>query len=340
MKKHKDVKSSFFPYDIAEYEKIPCDLCLSSDFKVLNTKDRNGLTVRTCICKNCGLIFINPRMTKEWHAKYYEYEYRAQMARFKKKSLTKPNYDSMFNNATKHGIGLSSLVKPCIASGLTIEVGSGVGGVLNGFKNNLNVEVLGIEPSSDEAEYATKYGIKTYTCLIEDFKEDIPKASNIICSQSLNHFLSPRYFFKWAYANLRDEGNLVLEVQNFRHVFKHFGSMRRAIQIDHTFMLVPETLERFVYAAGFDILLVDIDENKNPDEIIMQKKTGLPSFHIRLVGKKSERKPFKEDLASPETYKEIFESLKDIKDSYLYYFLKFEFKRSLKAKIKRGFYIL
>ena len=327
------MNNSPFLYESAEYEYISCDLCGRSDFEILNTKDRNNLIVRTCICKHCGLIFINPRMTRQWYVRYYQGEYRAQLARFKLKPLVNSDYEAAFRSATRHGMGLFSLVTPYIARGLTIEVGSSIGGVLNGFKESLNVDVLGIEPSSDEAEFAANKGIKTYNSLIEDFRENIPMASNIICSQSLNHLLSPRFFLEWAYSHLENDGRIILEVQNFRHVYKHYKYMTRAIQIDHTFMFVPETLENFVDAAGFDILFMDVDENKDKKGIGINKGLGLPALHIRLVGKKSKRVPFHNDLSYLNKYVEVFNSLEDVKGSYLYYLYKYELKKSLKAKL-------
>ena len=272
-------------------------------------------------------------MTLEWYVKYYQDEYRAQMARFKRKPFVKSDYEAQFESATKHGVGLFSLLNTYVGRGLTLEVGSSIGGVLNGFKDCLNVDVLGIEPSFDEAKFATNKGIKTYNSLIEDFKEDIPRASNIICTQSLNHLLSPRFFLEWAYNHLENNGRIILEVQNFRHVYRHFRYMRRAVQIDHTFMFIPETLKKFVDVAGFDILFMDIDENKDKEEIRKNKELGLPTFHTRLVAKKSERMPFYEDLSFPDIYEKAFNSLKSVKESHLYYFFKYELKKSLKRNL-------
>ena len=318
-----------FPYDKAAYEEIPCDLCRGTRLAVLNKKDRNGLRVTTCICRNCGLIFITPRMTKEWYARYYLKEYREQMARFRGEPVAPLDYGYMFSSAEKHGAALASLVGPYISRGLTIEAGSSAGGVLSGFRHQLGVEVLGIEPSKDEADYAVSRGIPTHACLVEDFRDELPKAANVICSQSLNHLLSPRHFLSWAHSALDTGGRLVLEVQNFRHVFRRFHYLSRAIQIDHTFMFVPEVLENFVGAAGFDILFLDSDEGKTKEELRRQKKSGLPDHHVRLVAEKSRREPFPEGACAP-LYEKVCSSLSRIRNTYLSYFIRFEMKKALK----------
>jgi hypothetical protein len=65
-----------FPYYKANYEEVPCNLCKGRNVVRLGNRDRNSLRVRMVICKNCGLIFISPRMTPEWYARHYNGENR------------------------------------------------------------------------------------------------------------------------------------------------------------------------------------------------------------------------------------------------------------------------
>jgi SAM-dependent methyltransferase len=316
-----------FPYASAEYISVPCNLCLGTDLELLNTRDRNGLPVKTCICKRCGLIFINPRMSPKWYNEYYKDEYRTQMARFRGKAPEIRDQDIMFQQSTKHGVGLATRFKEQWARGLTVEVGSSVGGVLNGVKQTLGLEVLGIEPSPSESEYANKHGIKTFSTSIESFGESIPPVANILCTQSLNHFQNPRFFFEWAHQNLEPRGRLILEVTNFRHVFRNFGWMPRAIQIDHTYMFVPEVLANFVEFAGFDIVAVDSDETKSEAEIRQGKAAGLPRVHVRIIGSKTERRPFQDSSRINSQYTHVRQSLREIPASTVKYFVKFGFRK-------------
>ena len=47
-----------------KFEKISCVNCSSANQKILFTNDRYGFNQKTVICKKCGLIFSNPRMTQ------------------------------------------------------------------------------------------------------------------------------------------------------------------------------------------------------------------------------------------------------------------------------------
>lgn len=319
--------NSPFPYETADYENVPCNLCGRDDAEPLHDRDRNGLPVRSVICKHCGLIYISPRMTNAWYGRYYEVEYRAQMARFKSKPLTPQDNAVLFKKASEHGKNLAKQVGTLWSAGLTVEVGSSVGGVLNGIRETIGGDVLGIEPSPDESAEANARGVKTHCALIENFNQDIPPAANVLCSQSLNHFLSPRYFFEWSHRHLADGGKLVLEVMNFRHVFRNFRWMQRAIQVDHTYMFVPEVLEQLVTHAGFKVLKLEVGENLSKAEIKALKKAAMPIFHILLVAEKTSKPPFSAPEKVPQLYKPVLESIRALPNSEFRYGLKKRFPK-------------
>jgi SAM-dependent methyltransferase len=321
------MNTSPFPYATADHENVSCNFCGRNDAEKLHDRDRNGLHVQSVICKHCGLIYISPRMTNAWYGRYYEVEYRAQMARFKNKPLTPQDNAALFKKATQHGRTLAAQLRDHWSRGLTVEVGSSVGGVLNGIREEIGVNVMGIEPSPDETAEANSRGIKTYCALIESFKEPIPLASNILCSQSLNHFLNPRYFFAWSHRHLVDDGKLVLEVMNFRHVFRHFRWMQRAIQVDHTYMFVPEVLEQFVTHAGFNVVKLEVGEKLSKAEIKQLKKVAMPIFHILLVAEKTSRQPFQQPERIFAQYSPVMESLRGLPNSEFRYRLKTKFPK-------------
>ena len=146
-----------FPYNTIEKENIPCSFCLSNNYRILSKKGTDGLALNSVICKKCGLIYINPRMTKEGYKFYYEEEYR-------QKTINNGELGSdfdckrLFESTIGHGSFLAELIKPYLkVNGNIMEVGSGVGGVLQGMKKGLNRDVFGLEPSKVESDYANAY---------------------------------------------------------------------------------------------------------------------------------------------------------------------------------------
>jgi len=287
-----------FPYEKAALEEVPCNLCGSRDSETLSRRGQDGLPLRAVICRYCGLIFINPRMTKEWYDLYYQHEYRTKTIGIGA-AARPPNNDRLFGLMETHGRELAVLLKPYFqnSGALIVEVGSSLGGVLAGLKRELGVEVIGIEPSAPEAEYAARRGIKTYCSLIEDIDgkaPGFPPVGAVVCTQSLNHFLDPRFFFEWAYRRLAGDGLLVLEVMNFRHQLKRAGCFRNAVKIDHPHMFVPEVLKAVVKRAGFETVFFSADETKRESEL-RNLRRALPTVHMTLVARKTSGQP----LAAP-----------------------------------------
>lgn len=279
-----------FDYAAAEYEEVPCNLCGRSDYRLLALLDQHGLPARTCLCVYCGFMYLNPRMTKAWYARYYARAYRIERA---KSGRGAPGPEAVFEKGRRFGRALARLIQPHILPGLTIEVGSSSGGVLAGFLSVCPaIEPLGIEPSPDEAAYARDHGIPTRSVLLEEFAEALAPAANVISVRSLNHFLDPRRFFAWAHGALAPGGKLILAVLDFRHSAKKRGSVRRAAQIDHVSMFTAETLRAFVSAAGFDIEFLDVNESKPIPVLLSLRGSGFTSQHLRLVAKRAGRAPF------------------------------------------------
>ncbi|WJW75952.1 class I SAM-dependent methyltransferase [Thiohalobacter sp. IOR34] len=57
---------------LAELEEVPCNLCGADDPITVAHTDKYNLPVRTVICKQCGLIYLNPRPTLSSYSNFYE----------------------------------------------------------------------------------------------------------------------------------------------------------------------------------------------------------------------------------------------------------------------------
>ncbi|PIR69932.1 MAG: hypothetical protein COU47_00675 [Candidatus Niyogibacteria bacterium CG10_big_fil_rev_8_21_14_0_10_46_36] len=278
-----------FQYQDMPKEHIVCNLCGGDNFFILARSASNGHAAQTCLCKRCGLIYLNPRMTKEAYDEYYRSFYREDRAHAKGEKEEQSLEDG-FQMSVRFGEALARALSTYVhTEGVTIDVGSNSGGALQGFKNIFpKLELVGIEPSKAHAEFANIRGIKTYNCLFEDFpKEKMQGVSHILCFHTLNHLLDPKGFFIWAHSVLEPGGRLILSVKNFRAQARRGGSLVSAIQIDHAFMFTPESLRLMLQMAGFRVLYEDNDEYKNRSEWTHQLKSGLSVHHIRIVAEKA-----------------------------------------------------
>ncbi|MEK7107730.1 MAG: methyltransferase domain-containing protein [Patescibacteria group bacterium] len=276
-----------FDYSKTKKENITCNLCGSDDFSLLAKKSKNNLPVATVMCRNCSLIYINPRMTSEDYDNYYKYFYRVDRNTIKG-TTTDTRLERNFENARKFGRALGRRYQKFFKPGLAVDVGSSTGGVLYGLREALPaLKILGIEPSVAESELARSRGVPTKTVLFENFRDVLPEVpANIFCVQSLNHLLDPKGFMAWAYEALTAGGSLFLAVKNFRHQARRAGSIEAGVQIDHPYMFTPETLRAMIESVSFRIVVFEIDEGKSQDELLIQRAEGLPRHHIRVVAVK------------------------------------------------------
>lgn len=284
-----------FDYKKTALEEVVCNLCGSDDFFVLARKAASGLPVRTCLCRQCGLIYINPRMTKAGYDDYYKYFYRADRSSVKSEKRPADELEINFAASRKFGLALARKFKDCInKEGLTLDVGSSTGGVLSALKEVFpDIELLGVEPSVLESEFANRQGVKTEAGLFEDLagRKILPEQgyANILCLRTLNHLLDPKGFFRRAFERLNPGGYLILEVKNFRHQARRAGSVVAGVQIDHPYMFTPETLKLFVEAVGFRIAFFESDEYESKAAAVRQREEGLSVHHLRLSAEKPSR---------------------------------------------------
>jgi SAM-dependent methyltransferase len=282
---------SLFPYEQADYEGLPCNSCGGVGQRTIAKRDRNGLAVRSVICNHCGLIYLSPRMTPQWYGLYYQKEYRRQMAAFKGQPTGKPvNHDKMFAAQRRRGEWLVQYLQrhgqPNPAR--VLEVGSSTGGMLRALADHCGSQVMGVEPSPVEAQYASAHGVPTEVGLFEQFSLDADRQFDlVICTQSFNHLLDPRGVAERIRACLSPGGLFFLECQDFFAVLQNRSCLEQAIQIDHVFMFTPATLAAIVEAAGFSVLPETLlrDRFQSPAALAAQKEFGVPSLHTRLLAR-------------------------------------------------------
>ena len=275
------LKLSFNP----EYENCVCNYCGDFDFKILSKKDRYGLNVKTVICKKCGLIFINPRMTSESYQKFYQDSYRDLILKYKNREEKNWNLENNFVASKKLGSSLARFFIRYINPGTIVEIGSSTGGVLAGFKSEIpELEIIGIEPSKEESDFANSKGIKTIVKLAEELEPDILSADNIIIVRSINHLFDPNKFFVWAYKSLKQNGKLIIMVLDFLSFCQKRG--RLITQIDHPFMFSCDSLINYAESNGFRIVLNDSEEGSDYIRIVAEKTDR------QLPDKKNDEKNF------------------------------------------------
>ena len=174
--------------DIYSFEKVPCCVCGGNNFEFLSEKDRYGLYAPIVICKNCGLIQMNPRMTQEAYNHFYNTEQKKLYVG--KNIITNEYFKRQYNKGEKIFKYLQEKLRINIKDLNILEIGTSAGGILKYFKDKGN-KVCGCDLCSEYIEYGKKqYGLNLFVGTIEDM--DIKQTPDIVIySHVIEHILNP-----------------------------------------------------------------------------------------------------------------------------------------------------
>lgn len=188
-----------------------CEICGSSEYEIVWNKEireqkgvlgsvviRNNDKIihgQNVVCKNCGLIYVNPRMTKESLHDFYEHEYREI-------------YHACRDiNETIHLNGIINVLnKYMIPTNTILDIGAGKGTLVN-LLNNSGLNAIGIEPNKGDLN--NNILNINFDDWVTDQKFDI-----ITILNTLEHVYSPKSTLKKIRSLLTNTGIVILSVPN------------------------------------------------------------------------------------------------------------------------------
>jgi len=232
---------------IPEYfEQVRCYNCGSKEIISSFTVNR----FRHVRCKNCNMIYVNPRLKESIvHNLYNEETY----TEFYKIKLI-PSIDHRRNVLAINKY--NQIVKYFSKSGKALDIGSGLGEVLSVFQEN-GWDCTGIEFNEFAAEYSHKtFKLNIINKSIYDF-ESTQEYDVLMLWGVLEHFYEPVEILRKAYKLLRDDGILLLEVPSadsvlVRYYEKTARHVDRIIEGDRHIMLFSiQSFVEMTEKAGF-----------------------------------------------------------------------------------------
>ncbi len=232
-------------------ETVACALCGSRNQQLLAKKSRFGIPAPMVICRDCGLVFINPRMTGEEYGKFYSSN--AYRRLYSKKEAPDTILDaSSIRGAEeklrfiKNRVNLAKIMPKKF-----IDVGCSAGYLAYLFKK-AGWDSIGIEPSIKFSDYGSrKFGIKILPILLEDMKT-VKKYGFIALIHVFEHFTEPEIALKKLRSLLADGGVMYLEVPN---VWEFYGRFEGDVQ--HPYFYSPPTLRTLLERNGFSVIWID-----------------------------------------------------------------------------------
>lgn len=228
-------------------EHVKCDLCDSDDTSLLFTatdmnQSKKG-SFNIVRCKKCGLVYVNPRPTKQEIGKFYPKAYFLPPTDAKS-GIDKYQYEKM------------KKIKKFKKAGKILDIGCGAGYFIAVAKEN-GWETRGVEVSKVAADYAwKKFGINVFAGELREAGYPDEYFDVVTLWHVLAHLLNPSETLAEVNRVLKKGGLLVLTVPNISgfqaKIFKEFW-----FHLDvprHLYFFEPSTLKQMLRKNGFKIL--------------------------------------------------------------------------------------
>lgn len=249
-------------------EKVSCNFCNKDDTKLLFAKkDKLGLSdddFKVVQCKNCGLVYINPRPSEKEIAKFYPdtYSWKETLtaeSKFTKiiRKLEKFYRYHLLNYETSKVVKLAPS-----KTGRLLDIGCGTGDRLDIFRR-FGFDVYGVE-ISQSAEYAKNHlGLNVkqgdvFDAAYPDSFFDIITLHNV-----LEHTHNPQKVITELKRILKKDGIIAIQVPNINCIqYRLFKQRWAAIDVprDLYYFNIP-LLKKILLKENLEVIKVDHSNN-------------------------------------------------------------------------------
>ena len=237
-------------------ERVVCDLCGGGDleeaycnqgFEIPSASGTRQIDITNVICRNCGLIFINPRLPEAAVREFYTAQTRPRevpegggvSALPRGESVRRDQCERILEEWDPH------------AAGRILDIGSFEGYFLSLFKKR-GWSCVGVEPAREAVLVAREhYDLEILEGMFEDFPQLEGGFDVVSVRHVLEHVRQPSHFLNLARKALKPEGLLFIEVPD--------ASRPRAVELDdffsfqHLYNFSPTTLKALLIREGFEV---------------------------------------------------------------------------------------
>lgn len=235
-------------------EGLACNLCGADDFDVLFQAGEAQIA-RIVKCRQCGLIYANPRGQPVDADDYEAAEPEGLLEgvehdrthpfrwRYDKEQLQTRDFDTTWN--------LLKRLHP--EKGHVVEVGSGLGFLLKRFIDD-GWEATGVDPWRELPQFTQSVmGFDTLPTTLEKAKLPAESADVVILLHVIEHVPDPLETMREIRRVLKPGGHMVLETPRYdTMMFRLMGKRERSLRMDgHIYFYTDHTLSRSAEATGF-----------------------------------------------------------------------------------------
>jgi len=242
---------------------MKCNFCDAEDNEIIFGFARFE-EINVLNCKNCGLVFLENEKTKEESELFYKREYR------KVNGLPEKSAEEMFNDPVirqdcKNRMEWIRERYGNIDRKRILEIGSSSGYFLDTL-SSFGAEVIGVELTTDYADYAKSLGFTIHTSPLEimGFKNEFDL---VVSFHTLEHVFDSMSVLQAVRVSLRSGGVFMGEVPNQDDwrikIFDNYVVKRFHYDSFHSYYFSPKTLTNYLSKCGFTEMKLETVERYN-----------------------------------------------------------------------------
>ncbi len=278
-----------------------CDICGGVDAVVINERQpwsrtvlikgkgpegKNKIFHKTDVmCKDCGLIYKNPMLTKESLAEFYKEEYTKLYEPGNVNSITGQAIAYRILNII-HILDWLEEIEYDVKDKKIVEIGSGFGSLLYALKS-MGANVYGIEAGVRPAEISEKlFGITPFIFAFDTLSQEdlewrnVCDADLVIISNTLEHFYSPKEVLIKARQMLSNDGEILIEVPNMFRPYPLINT-DAFLSSAHNYTFSMDTID--ILFSKCDLMPVHVSSGHKGSILVMLKKMNSGDNYFRPI---------------------------------------------------------
>ena len=245
------------------FEEVACAVCGSTDADPIAERGQFGFTTNICLCRACGLGYLNPRWNDATYLQFYTNEYDSY---YRPKPMTRPPEES--------GFSYYPIIKrleafPDFKFERVLDVGSGDGSQIRVFQKYFpDAYYAAIEPSGTHQAALEKQGVAFLSNDVNsNWTEQVTQPFDLIIMRHvLEHFLDPVEVLRRLRDVLSPDGLLYIAVPDSLNLALPLtDSFYRVV---HTYYFNRHTLRNVLHKAGFELSKTIEGDHYNSKELI------------------------------------------------------------------------
>lgn len=239
-------------------ESVICNFCGSAQtapFGVVPDLLLERLNVKATLvrCRQCGLVYQNPRPTLAEMGEHYPPEYEPYVDH-----AAQPKRNWLLQKAIQHGTNKRCrFVTRHKPSGRLLDIGCAMGGFLLGMRDLGGWTVAGVEVNHAVAAAARqRHGLEVFAGTLDEAAYPAASFDAVTLWDVLEHLHDPGQTLTEIHHVLQDEGIVVIRVPNLASWDATlFGTAWAGLDAPrHLYIFTPESLTALLEKAGFQVL--------------------------------------------------------------------------------------